>query len=461
MIGHFYFESWNDQFILTNDTGAFCFLEKNDFDDFIHGRLTSEHPKYIELEKKLFHYEKSQEAYIRQAEEAIRKGNRYLFEPTNLFIFALTNACNNQCLYCQANGQSRVKSMTPEVAEQALNQIAQCPAYRITIEFQGGEPLLNDKLIRYIVQRAETILAHKDVQFALVSNLSLLTEEMASFLVDHHVSVSTSLDGPAIIHDLNRPSANGKSSLKAMLRGKALLEKKGISVGAIETTTAFSLPYPEKIVDTYIEYGFSQIFLRPLTRLGAASLRWDTIGYAAERFVDFYKKSLQWIIKRNIEGNRLIEYHASLFLKKMFHGQAVNYMELRSPCGAGLGQMAITANGNVYTCDEGRMMAEMGDEAFLIGNVFEGNYNTWIQAMPCKAVCSASLLDTLPGCCDCINKPYCGVCPVINFAINGNLTQKSKDRCIIYKGILTSLLEYIYEGNPQIIAILNEWSEQA
>ena len=93
--------------------------------------------------------------------------------------------------------------------------------------------------------------------------------------------------------------------------------------------------------------------------------------------------------------------------------------------------------------------------------VFEGNYNTWIQAMPCKAVCSASLLDTLPGCCDCINKPYCGVCPVINYAINGNLTQKSKDRCIIYKGILTSLLEYIYEGNPQIIAILNEWSEQA
>lgn len=50
-------------------------------------------------------------------------------------------------------------------------------------------------------------------------------------------------------------------------------------------------------------------------------------------------------------------------------------MELRSPCGAALGQLAFTASGNVYTCDEGRMMAEMGDDAFKLGNVFENGYD--------------------------------------------------------------------------------------
>ena len=123
--------------------------------------------------------------------------------------------------------------------------------------------------------------------------------------------------------------------------------------------------------------------------------------------------------------------------------------------------MAITANGNVYTCDEGRMVAETGDESFRIGNVFNDNYDQWIGSSNCKAVCAASLLDTLPGCCDCVYKPYCGVCPVINYALNGNIVQKSWDRCKIYKGILDLLFEYIYNVDTEIMSIFEEWSEQA
>ena len=135
-------------------------------------------------------------------------------------------------------------------------------------------------------------------------------------------------------------------------------------------------------------------------------------------------------------------------------------MELRSPCGAGIGQMAITAHGDVYTCDEGRMMAEMGDEAFRIGNVFEGDYSKWIEAPSCRATCAASLLESLPGCCDCVYKPYCGVCPVINYAINGNTTSVSKDRCRIYSGILETLFNYLYQSDPFVMSLFHQWAEQ-
>ena len=373
---------------------------------------------------------------------------------------AITNACNNRCLYCQANGTSKTAHMSREVAIQALQCIKESSSNEVTIEFQGGEPLLNYDIIQYIVLKGQEILSNKKVHYAIVSNLSLLTDEMASFFYEHHVSVSTSLDGPAELHDFNRPTIKATGSYNDTIQGIKLLRAKGVNPGAIQTTTAKSLSYANEIIDEYVRQGISQIFLRPLTRLGAAARSWEHIGYNANQFLTFYKTALNRIIEYNLKGIPLKEYHASLFLSKILFGHSVNYMELRSPCGAGIGQVAITANGNVYTCDEGRMMAEIGDEAFCMGNVFENSYNDWIQSPCCQAICSASLLDTLPGCCDCVYKPYCGVCPVVNYAIHGNTTHVSSERCKIYKGILDILFEFIKNRDENIMKIFEDWGKQ-
>ena len=460
MLGHFYFGPKGGQILLTRDTGAFCFLTEKEFQALIQDREEEYRARSQELEEKGFLYHDSQEGYIRRNESILRDAERYLFDATSLFILAVTNACNNRCIYCQANGEKCVQHMSPEVAEQALKQIARSPAAGITIEFQGGEPLMNEKVIRYVVQRGKEILRNKEVQYTIVSNLSLLTEEMAQFCKDEHINVSTSLDGPEFLHNQNRPDIAETGSWAATMRGIERLRKCGIEPGAIETTTAFSLPYAEEIVDTYVNNGLNHLFLRPLTRLGAAARAWDRVGYSPDEFLKFYRKGLERIIAYCMNGKNVTEYHAALFLSKILRGKAVNYMELRSPCGAGLGQLAITANGNVYSCDEGRMMAEAGDEAFRLGNVFEGDYSDWIESPNCKALCSASLLETLQGCCDCVYKPYCGVCPVVNYAINGNITQISKDRCSIYKGILDILFEYIQRKDPKVMNIFNEWSEK-
>ena len=275
------------------------------------------------------------------------------------------------------------------------------------------------------------------------------------------MTVSTSIDGPEELHDYNRPEVGGKGSFRDTLRGIEMLKAKGIVPGAIQTSTARSLDYANEIVDEYVRLGFGQVFLRPLTRLGAAARRWDQVGYDADQFLAFYRKALDRVLEYNLKGVPVKEYHASLFLSKILFGQALNYMELRSPCGAGIGQVAITANGNVYTCDEGRMMAEAGDEAFCLGNVFDHDYDDWIHSSCCEAICSASLLDTLPGCCDCVYKPYCGVCPVVNYAIYGNIMHVSSERCKIYKGILDILFGFIKDRDEKIVKILEDWGRQA
>ena len=65
-------------------------------------------------------------------------------------------------------------------------------------------------------------------------------------------------------------------------------------------------------------------------------------------------------------------------------------MELRSPCGGAIGQMAYYHNGKVYSCDEARMLAEMGDDSFCLGNVYKDSYNDLMSSSVCKVLARAS-----------------------------------------------------------------------
>ncbi len=58
--------------------------------------------------------------------------------------------------------------------------------------------------------------------------------------------------------------------------------------------------------------------------------------------------------------------------------------------------MSYYYNGNVYTCDEGRMMGESGDNTFLLGNVNSDTYDEMVGKNTCKATCAASVVESLP-----------------------------------------------------------------
>ncbi|MDO5133837.1 MAG: SPASM domain-containing protein, partial [Eubacteriales bacterium] len=178
-------------------------------------------------------------------------------------------------------------------------------------------------------------------------------------------------------------------------------------------------------------------------------------------FIDFYKKAFFHILEINKNGLFFPELHATYFLRKILHGDSDNYMELRSPCGAGIGQMSYYYNGNVYTCDEGRMMGEAGDDTFLLGNVFTDTYDDMVSKKKCRATCAASVVETLPNCCDCAYHPYCGVCPVVSYSSEGDIFPKRPYdfRCTVYKGIMDILFDLLQEDDPDNMHVLQSWIE--
>ena len=71
----------------------------------------------------------------------------------------------------------------------------------------------------------------------------------------------------------------------------------------------------------------------------------------------------------------------------------------------------------------------------------------------------ASVLESIPSCCDCVYQPYCGVCPVVNYAIYQDVIEKEPRsyRCRIYSGILDYIFTLLNNNETETIAILDSW----
>ena len=152
---------------------------------------------------------------------------------------------------------------------------------------------------------------------------------------------------------------------------------------------------------------------------------------------------------------------ARIFLRKILTDRDPGYLELRSPCGAGIGQLAYNYNGDVYTCDEARMLSRMGDESFKLGNVGKHCYQDLMNSDALKAVCNASILDILPGCTSCVYKPYCGVCPIYNYVEHANIFSQmpNNDRCKIHMSILDYLFGKLKDR--KIEKIFKKWLDDS
>lgn len=458
-VNYFNFRKHKNGYLITNDFGAFAFIDDSTFNNLLSKNVRDERI-VKELKEKGFIYS-NEEEFLQGFRNRLRQMKRCLFTSTSLFIIVVTTECNGDCLYCQAKGcETKFSRMNYEVADKAIDLIMSSPAEQINIEFQGGEPLLNFELVKYIVENVETkcLYCKKDIKFSLVSNLVLINDEIASFLKNHKMGISSSLDGNQPLHDTNRPLKNGKSMYEATVNGYKFLSKSEQTVGFIQTTTKHSLGKVEEIVNEYFNLKTKYLFIRPLTPVGMAKDRWEEIGYTPEDFVDFYSKCLDSIIEKNLKGYPLKEGHAVLFLEKILNGNDTNYMELRSPCGASLGQMAIYPNGDVYTCDEGRMVHELGSELFRLGNV-NSSYETLTQSSACRSTSVSSIIESLPECNSCVYSPYCGVCPVVNYVLYGDLISNSSRnyKCKINMGMLNKIFSILISGSEEEKEVLYRW----
>src|SRR3954462_10598028 len=115
-------------------------------------------------------------------------------------------------------------------------------------------------------------------------------------------------------------------------------------------------------------------------------------------FLDFYVRALDCILAVNANGTYLAESYAQLLLTRMLTPFPTGYVDLQSPAGAGIGAVVYNYDGDVYASDEGRMLAEMGDKSFRLGNVHTDRYEGVMGGDRLRAIVEHSCSETMPGC---------------------------------------------------------------
>lgn len=142
--------------------------------------------------------------------------NHFVGTGPTLHMVVPTLRCNHKCQYCHAAVapmSAKDMDMTQETAQKVVDTIFYTNSPSFTIEFQGGEALVNYPIVQFIVEyaTAKAKIFKKDVKFVVVSNLTLMTEEKLKWLLDHGVDICTSLDGDEITHNHNRAGYEGNS----------------------------------------------------------------------------------------------------------------------------------------------------------------------------------------------------------------------------------------------------------
>jgi len=343
------------------------------------------HLKIPDEEKEQLFQELISQKILLAADKKIPDHQRFEVEPiilpVNTLVLHVTDACNLGCLYCyhssSKKANQRKRTMTVEVAEQAIDflydQAKDLP--EVGLVFFGGEPILNFKLISKAVQHAleKSETTGKKISLTLTTNGTLLSEEVISFLHNHQIGVTVSIDGLEIIHNKYRPFPDGSPSYRTILKNIENLFRiyNGVPVPARVTVAGSSENIPDTL-DHLLNLGFAEVGFAPVTTDDIAS-------QLNNQEMDQMLKQFQILSQQFLEAaldDRLLGFSNLIDLLLVLHeGEVKNY-----PCGAGLGLFSVDPDGDLFLCQR-----LTGEEAFLMGDIFSGLSTAKVNAFRKRA----------------------------------------------------------------------------
>lgn len=446
--------------VLVNELGDMIISPKGTVEEMVN-RTIEKNDLYKSLVANFFISEELVPPLADIYAERLREKKRFLDNFTGLHIFVLTLRCNQNCIYCQASSQNEHQSgcsMSYETMEKSVRLMFKSPSKFLTMEFQGGEPSLMPDLIEYGIEKAEKLnkIEQRNITYVLCTNSIKLTDRVLDICKKYSVLISTSLDGPAFLHNSNRGKKDSYEKVVAgITKARSVLGDN--RVAALMTTSVEGLNYPVEIVDEYVKLGFNSIFLRALNPYGLATKNDDWDGYNS-RFIEFYKQAFEHILEINKKGDFFMEEFAAIILRKVLTPYSTGFVDLQSPAGVINSVLIYNYDGYVYASDESRMLAEFDDYTFKLGSVSD-SYEDIVFGKNAKRIANVWANEALAGCSDCALKSYCGADPVRNYSTQGDMYghRPTSLLCKKNKSIIEYLISLIIEREDEVMPIFRKW----
>ncbi|WP_374428128.1 His-Xaa-Ser system radical SAM maturase HxsB [Ideonella dechloratans] len=386
----------------------------------------------------------------------------------SLHIIVPTLQCAHSCRYCQVSRalDDTGHSLSPTQIDAASDAIFESDSPTLTVEYQGGDPLIRFDLVQRSIARiaARNRSEGRQIRSVVASTLHQLDDAMCAFFQAHDVHLSTSVDGPPALHNANR-TIPGRNAYERTVEGMALARRTlgHDKVSALMTTTRLSLSQPEAIVDTYVQLGLQDIFLRPLSAYGFAKRNQAHLGYALDDFKPFYQRALARVLHWNRQGVALREVHASIILNKLLCTFDSGYVDLQSPTAAGRAVVVHNYDGHIYPSDEARMLAETGERSLRLGPI--GTPLTTLRQAPAQlALTHASEAGHARDCSACAYQLFCAPNPVDALAQHGTLTHPAAqtEHCQRHLWLFDHFAAEIFRARREdgwLLDLFHQWAQ--
>ena len=333
----------------------------------------------------------------------------------------IAHDCNLACRYCFAEEgeyHGRRALMSYEVGKKALDFLVANSGNRehLEVDFFGGEPLLNWKVVKQLVEYGRSLeeANHKKFRFTLTTNGVLLNDEIMEFCNREMSNVVLSLDGRREINDKMRPFRNGSGSYDMIVpKSQKFAESRGQKNYYVRGTfTRNNLDFADDVIH-YADLGFQQMSMEPVVADPAEdyAIREEDIPQILK---EYDKLALEYI-KRKKEGRGFNFFH---FMVDLDQGPCA--IKRLSGCGAGHEYLAVAPNGDIYPCHQ-----FVGNKDFLMGNVNENKIDENIEKM-----FERSNVYTKEKCKNCFAKFYCsGGCSANAYNFNGDINKPYELAC--------------------------------
>lgn len=370
----------------------------------------------------------------------------------------VTNQCNLKCRYCFVN--QNPERMSFETATTAVTYLYKNltarrektgnPHLKGTINFFGGEPLLEWSLIKRLTEWIEEKYANC-FNLGITTNGTLLSKQNIDFLYEHKIIPLLSMDGDRETQEYNRPCKLRGSSFDLVKTHLSYLLKKF-------PNTVFRMTIYEdtcdKLFDNIIfaeQQGFKYFYATPDSRHNFSKENLKKLKIELEKFYSYFTISL-------INGIKPIE---SSFIRDMFLGvlrepslkineldQLISRDIMR--CGLGTVSISIGPDGSIYGCQE-QVTNNKENNLFYLGDIYKGIAgDRHIKLLSEYRSLSAITSETESLCEDCGYRKLCYQvqCP--------SMAKQRFDNFFILPETMCFWNQTLYDLTKQVLSIYNE-----
>lgn len=334
----------------------------------------------------------------------------------------ITDRCNLRCAYCYLPHKKEDMTLaTGKAAIDAAFREARANHYqRVKFKYAGGEPLLRFPFVVELHQYAQALADEYDLGLdgVVLSNGTLLTDEVIIKMQEFGLRLMVSLDGMGEWHDVQRSYAGGRGTFKDVAESVELALSYGLVPDISITISGRSAAGLPEIIEWVLERDLP--FSLNFYRQNDFSVSHEDLKLEEEKIIDGMLAAFD-MIKKNLPSSSLLAVLADRA------NLAVPHIKT---CSVGDSYLVFNQHGQVAKCQ-----MKMGEP---IADVNTDNLLQIVREDK-KGIRNISV-EEKEGCRDCEWKYWCaGGCPLETYRATGRYDVKSPN-CNIYKTIFPEVL---------------------